>query len=548
MKWFRHLPPAALLLASVRAESNTEEDDDSDSYCELYGFTSQSPRPPFTSGVYQLSSMRPPKHCRTFRSPEVDDAIDSTVAQIADPDLKRLFSNAFPNTLDTTIAWRGVSEDNPDEELAFVITGDIPAMWLRDSANQLQSYAPLLQKNDSEDSLASLFRGAINLQARYLLGDPYCQAFQPPKESKRRPERNWAYSGQYKVTPPYDSKVVFECKWELDSLASFLELSESYFRRTGDLEFFEKFSWVSTVETILEVAENMTEQTTYEPDGSIKNSSYLFSSSLNGGYGSPTAGGTGLIKVFFRPSDDDTLYQFFIPANMQFSHYLNASATIMEQLSGSGAKDLAARMRNKAASLRQAINDHAIISTPQHGDVYAYEIDGYGGVILMDDANSPSLLSSAYFGYSDKNDPIYQNTRARILSTLNPYWAHGPELSTIGSPHSGFVNGWPMASIMRILTSDDDAEITQQIYQLLSSTDGLGLIHESVNAHNQSQWTRSWFAWANGLFGQAIYELQARKPHILQQSFQDTSISKDDVGNLQYIPRKPTLFTNKVST
>lgn len=541
MRWLSGCAPVLWLFAAVKAQSGSRlEFDDDSGFCDLYGYTSQEPRAPFSDGVFKLPSMRPPKHCRTFHSAEVEKAIEDTVAKIKDPDLKRLFSNAFPNTLDTTIGWRGVSASNTAEELAFIITGDIPAMWLRDSANQLQSYAPLLKASTDPKSLAALFRGAINLQARYLLAYPYCQAFQAPKESGRRQERNWAYDGSYTVTPPYDNKTVFECKWELDSHAAFLQLSSTYYQQTSDLQFFQKFSWMQTIETILDTVHNMTDQTTYNPDGTVKNSSYIFSSFTNGGIGAPIASGTGLIKVAFRPSDDQVIYQLFIPANMQFSHYLDQCSQIMSKIPGARASALAKRMREKAASVRQAIEEHAIISTKTHGDVYAYEIDGFGGVNLMDDANSPSLLSSAYFGYASLSDPVYQNTRARVLSVYNPYWAHGPVLSAVGGPHNGPSNGWPMASIIRILTSEDDEEISRQLYQILSSTDGLGLIHESVNAHDEGKWTRSWFAWANGLFGQAVYELAIRKPHILQQSFQDQAkweSKVDDVGEKDYTPK-----------
>ncbi|KXT16376.1 hypothetical protein AC579_5604 [Pseudocercospora musae] len=535
INWQVILGQITLLLTTVTAEGESTLDwQNGADWCDLYGNTSKDRQPPFSNGKFKLPSMRPPRNCRTFHSTEVEKAINETMAAIEDSDLKKLFENAFPNTLDTTVAWRGVAADNKDEELSFIITGDIPAMWLRDSANQLQSYAPLLKSSNDKNSLAALWRGAINLQARYLLQYPYCQAFQAPPESGRPPERNWAYDGTYTVTPPYTNKTVFECKWELDSHAAFLQLSDTYYRQTNDVSFFQKFNWKKAVSLILDTVQDMTDDTTYNPDGTVKNSSYIFSSFMNGGLGSPIASGTGLIKSAFRPSDDQVIYQLFIPANMQFSHYLDGTSEIASKLDA----ELAKRMRDKAASVRAAIEAHAIVPTKEHGDVYAYEIDGYGGIALMDDANSPSLLSSGYFGYSSLSDPVYQNTRARVLSTYNPYWAHGPVLSAVGGPHNGPVNGWPMAAIMRILTSEDDDEIAKQLYSILSSTDGLGLIHESVNAHDEGKWTRSWFAWANGLFGQAVYELARKKSKVLGMSFQDwKGGSKDDVGEKDYTPK-----------
>ncbi|KAF2094100.1 hypothetical protein NA57DRAFT_46897 [Rhizodiscina lignyota] len=477
---------------------------------------------PFSSGAYNLSYMRPAPQCRTFVSSDVDNTVTRLKSIIKDPDLYRLFQNSFPNTLDTAIKWKGHANGS-DEELTFVITGDINAMWLRDSANQMQSYLGLLKPSTSSNSIASLYRGVINLQARYILTNPYCNSFQPPKESGIKPAVNGAATGDT-VKPPYTNSSVFECKYEIDSLAAFLEVSFDYFNATKDSAFFGKYSWVKAVNQVLTVAEDMMTPT-YASNGSVNISPYTFtrmttraSETLeNDGLGNPVQQGTGLVRSAFRPSDDATIWQLFIPGNMMFSRYLDACSEIARHLQGQS--DLADRMTILAASIKAAIDTHGIVDSA-HGPVYAYEIDGYGSTNMMDDANIPSLLAAPVYGYLDANDQVYQNTRKMLLSTSNPYYMRGPVINAIGGPHDGPGFAWPMASIVRILTSNDDAEISDVLKGIVNSTDGYGLIHESVNAWNVTDWTRQWFSWANGLFGQMILDLEERKPEILSQSFQ----------------------------
>ncbi|KAH8666297.1 hypothetical protein BX600DRAFT_461414 [Xylariales sp. PMI_506] len=490
--------------------------------CPDYSTYSAEIHEPLSSGRYHLSYQRPDVACRTFSLSEVEQTIQDMNSTIADPDLFRLFENTFPNTLDTTISWKGFAADNPDEELTFITTGDIVAMWLRDSANQMRSYKPLLTANESTESLASLFRGAINLHARYILTSPHCNAFQAPVESGKPPEDNSAADTDV-VVPPYDKDFVFECKYELDSLSAFLQLSFDYYDMTQDADFFGKFQWISAIEMVLNVTEELLIGT-YADDGHVNASPYTFQRTttsasetlLNSGAGSPVKSGTGLVRSAFRPSDDSTIFQLFIPANMMFSSYLAKCAVIMENFDG----DIANKMSDFSSSVRAGIERYGKVTHDVFGEMYAYEIDGFGSSNQMDDANVPSLLSAPIINYTDASDPTYQNTRNFVLSTSNPYYMFGPVLNGTGGPHVGPGRAWPMSIIVALLSSDSDEEILTGLEQILSSTAGLGLIHESINTFNQSDWTRQWFSWANGLFGQLLLDLKNRKPELLRTSFQ----------------------------
>lgn len=523
--------------------------------------------------------MRPIPPCRTYQSQEVEDTIERLRNVILDPDLMRVFENAWPSTLDTTIAWTGLAnrtiiqesdpttnkttyrlgrnkkllsseevmkltsqEEEGDEELAFVVTGDIEAMWLRDSANQLLAYTSVLRSDGGKGkgTLASLFRGAINLQARYILGDPFCNAFQAPEESriKRKSSAN-----SDTISPSYDYFQVFSCQWELDSVASFLQLSADYAERTGDYAFFGRHSWIEAVQKVLKITESMMIDS-YDTDGNWQHTPYTYcapygGTPINSCNGSPHKGNIGLVRSFQRPSDDSCIYQYLIPSNMMYSVALNASSTIMSHVQPRDS-NLTTWMRQMSTGIRNGIEDHAVVHDVKHGKIYAYEIDGYGSAIAMDDPNIPSLLSAPFLNYTDKGDAVYRNTRNKILSKDNPYYAWGPVISGVGSMRKFsspslplYLNStdrrkkdtlpgsaWPMANIMTILTSDDDEEIVRNLKWLIQSTDGYGLMHESVHAHHAGVWTRQWFSWANGLFGQAVLDLEKRKPWILKMGFQ----------------------------
>ena len=276
-------------------------------------------------------------------------------------------------------------------QLTFITTGDINAMWLRDSANQLQSYKSLLKPNSSSASLASLFRGAINLQARYILASPHCNAFQPPTEANLTaavPSGVGATGTVDFVYPSPDAQAVFECKYELDSLAAFFQLSHDYYSQTGDETFFGQHQWINAVEAILNTTTALLAGT-YQDDGAVAFSPYQFqrqtsvsSETLgNAGAGPPVRGGTGLVRSAFRPSDDACTYQLFIPANMMFSRYLDLCADIMEKLPQRGEK--AGRMREFAASIRMGIEKYGRTDHRLFGRIYAYEVDGYGSHNVM---------------------------------------------------------------------------------------------------------------------------------------------------------------------
>ena len=444
------------------------------------------------------SSLRPAPESRTFSAASVEKLISEVSSAIADPELAWLFGNCVPNTLDTTISHE--SGAAPD---TFVITGDIPAMWLRDSAAQVWPFLPLARE---DEALRVLLEGMLRRQAKSVLLDPYANAFY------REP-----VFGKWKDDLTEMRPGVHERKWELDSLTYFVRLSYGYWEATGDLSPFDE-TWVGAVEAMFGLLR------VEQGDGS--RSTYTFWRPGNGtrpedgdvpfrGKGAASAN-CGLIRCFFRPSDDMVAFPFLVPANAMLAVALRSIVPLLEVLQKPELAQQAARV---SGEITEALRSHAIVQHPVHGEIWAYEVDGLGGVNFMDDANVPSLLSLPYLGFCERNDPLYLRTRAFCLSPENPFFvAHGG-YSGIGSPHTARGTIWPMAITMQALTAESDEEILACLQQLKTCHAGTGFMHESFHATDPANFSRPWFAWANTLFGELIVTLHRDRPHLLAVKF-----------------------------
>ena len=452
---------------------------------------------PLSKGPLALPYQRPSPRCRTFSSPLVEEVIEEMSARMEDKDLARIFENAFPNTLDTTVRWhvdsaekhKNYHDGSWEGAQSFIVTGDINAEWLRDSTNQLAQYQALAKK---DKKLQNLILGAINTQAEYVIESPYCNAFQPPPPSSEPAVNN----GQDDtVHPAYEPSRVFECKYELDSLAHFLALGNHFHNSTGSNAFLNS-RWYTALETMLEVLAEQAKPTFNSATGKFEKNEYLFrrmtklgteTLSLSG-IGNPLGAGTGLIRSAFRPSDDATILGFFIPANAMMAVQLQRTA---ELLKSAGKDALAAKLKEQGESIERGIWEHGVVTSKAYGEVFAFEVDGYGSSILMDDANLPSLLALPLLGFVDVDNKVYKNTRKMILDrTGNPFYLTGKAFSGIGGPHVGLQHAWPMSRLVQAMTSNDDDEIKQALNNV-RDTSKLGLIHESVNVGRVADYTRA---------------------------------------------------------
>ncbi len=450
-----------------------------------YGWPGSSPEFPV---------VRVAENLRKFKSPAVENLIREIKKNSGNAEIAWLFENCFPNTLDTTVEFE-ISNGRPD---TFVITGDIDAMWLRDSSAQVWPYLPLMKE---DKNLQELIKGVINRQVKCILKDPYANAF---------------YKDESKVSEWKDDKTlmkpgVHERKWEIDSLCYPIRLAFGYWKTTGDNTPFDK-DWAEAMRLVIQTFREQQRITGDGPYRFERTTSWATDGVPLGGYGYPTAK-NGLIHSMFRPSDDATIYPYLVPSNF-FAYFSLIDLSEMlyrilnDRIIRTPAIDMIGQMKN-------VLFPSVLSGAGQPPRIIPYEINGLGSLNLMDDANVPSLLSLPYLTPMTVTDRDYIRTRSFILSPENPFFFKGKAGEGIGGPHVGKDYIWPMSIIMRGLTSNDDKEIKFCLDLLQHSHAGTGFMHESFHKDDPAKFTRKWFAWANTLFGEFVWKVYREKKQLL---------------------------------
>lgn len=430
--------------------------------------------------VSTWKSRRPEK--RLFTSKAVEEQVRRVRKLLANTKLAWMFENCFPNTLDTTVHFDGADD-------TFVYTGDIPAMWLRDSSAQVWPYVQLANE---DPELRKMLAGVIRRQFKCINLDPYANAF------------NKEATGSYWASDMTDMKPgVYERKWEIDSLCHPIRLAYHYWKATGDASVFSD-EWLRAVACVLQTFREQQRKEGNGPYRFQRKTERALDTATNNGWGNPVRP-VGLIASAFRPSDDASTFQFLVPSNFFAVTSLRKAAEILAEVNHE--ETLAKECRELADEVEAALKEYAVYDHPRYGKVYAFEVDGFGNRLLMDDANVPSLLAMPYLGDVPADDPVYQNTRRLVWSEDNPYFFKGKAGEGIGGPHVGYDMIWPMSIMMRAFTSRDDREVKDCVEMLVNTDAGTGFMHESFHKDDPKDFTRAWFAWQNALFGELILKL-----------------------------------------
>eukprot|EP01114_Cavostelium_apophysatum_P016765 TRINITY_DN4833_c0_g1_i1.p1 TRINITY_DN4833_c0_g1~~TRINITY_DN4833_c0_g1_i1.p1 ORF type:complete len:643 (-),score=202.26 TRINITY_DN4833_c0_g1_i1:43-1971(-) len=405
-----------------------------------------------------------------------NERITETLKAMGREKTAKMFANCYPNTLATTAALL-------DDNSTYIITGDIDLMWLRDSSAQVHQYIPL----SYDPEVQRIIEGLIKRQFFFIKRSPYGASFR----TKLRDEDDLGAFHVSKARNLYTSMH----NYELDSLCYPIALSYQYWKASGKTSAFTK-EWKYSAEIILNLWITEQNHATESPYRYIE---------LGNNWRGDLSGYTGMTWSAFRPSDDQCRNGYLVPSNMFAAVALEYLEEIFLMVYND--KELAAASAHLRADIEDGIAKYAIVDSPNGKKMYAYEVDGKGGVNMMDDANVPSLLSIDYIGYRGVHDPdgsITRETRKFILSDGNPFYYKGSLARGIGSPHTsnGFI--WPMAIIMQAMTTDDINEV-EECLEMLENTDaGTNFMHESFNPNNPGSYSRRWFAWANSLFSELV--------------------------------------------
>ena len=441
-------------------------------------------------------SQRPPLAKRNFTSEAVEKTIQTVKSKIQNPKLAWMFENCYPNTLDTTVTYQP-KNGTPD---TFVITGDIDAMWLRDSSAQVWPYLPLIR---DDEKLSLLVAGLINRQTDCILIDPFANAFY------KGPGKSEWQSDLTDMKPE-----LHERKWEIDSICYPVRLAWHYWKNSGDASVFTE-KWQKAAQTIVKTFKDQQKKHGKGSYSFMRKTEKASDTQFGNGYGLPVKP-VGLICSSFRPSDDATFYQFLIPSNYFAVVSLNQIAEIASKVLKD--ESLSAEAKALSAEVAAALKKYAVGNHPVAGKIIPFEVDGYGNNLFMDDTNIPSLLALPYLNALPATDPLYLNTRKFVLSNDNPWFFRGKRFEGNGGPHvnGGYDYIWPMSIIMRAMTSSDEAEIRKSLQWLIETDAGTGFMHEAFLKDDPNSFTRSWFAWANTLFGELVIKLYHERPKLLE--------------------------------
>lgn len=396
------------------------------------------------------------------------------------PKLAELYKNCYPNTLET-------ATELDDDGTVFVLTGDIPAMWLRDSTAEVSHYIPLAKENEE---IGKLIKGVIKRQRKYIAIDAYANAF------KRKPDNHIEHDDYPKNLP-----IVWERKYEIDSLCYPIRLTYLYWKATDDLDIL-KNDFVESAKITVNLWK--TEQKHFEksPYRFSRNNCPYHDTIHNNGMGEPVEY-TGMTWSGFRPSDDACRYGYLVASNM-FAVVVLGYLDEMLRAACPEETELIHECETLKKEINDGIENFATVNHEKYGKIYACEVNGKGDYFLFDDANVPSLLSAPYLGFCTYDDETYLRTRNFILSKDNPYYYEGKFAKGVGSPHTpeGYI--WHIALSMQGLTSNDPEEIKEILHMLETTDADTGFMHEGFDANNPKKFTRSWFSWSCALFSELV--------------------------------------------